>query len=617
MKHRSSCSRRSTAPVSAHHASPVILSGPVAAAVSGRAKFFLPAIATALMLTGGSALAAVATYNGTSTTFSTAFTGGAGPNGQPATGDSLLFNAGTAGSTTLSDDLLTPAAYSLAGITFSSTASAFTINPATAGTNGFTLLAAASGGTGITNNSTNLETINDLITLSGVQTFTTTAGGGNLTLGGVVSGGGITTAGSGTLTLSNSNTFTGATNIASGTVLTATLVGGLGTSSNTAGVVDNGTLNLTAAGSTYTFGGSLTGSGILNVNVSSGGNTTSLNSNLGSFAGTLNVNESGTSGGKLQINQGSLAASAINVATGATAYFNSASTTIAAAISVGGGATGEPYGQLRFGGGTNTLSGPITLTGTVTTGNFTIADFNGNLAVSGAIGQTGGTAGTAQSLSVEGQNNGNVITLAAANTYTGTTLVGGSGLGVNLRVNGSIGSTAAPAGALTVTNSSILSGAGNGTTTGILTVSSATFNTGTFLTPGATTGATTGALTLNTTSGITLNGTLAIGITATGGTSLSTNGALTLGSASILTVAGTSGAAAYDIANYGSETGTFATTTSIPSGYTINYAGSTFSAHDIELDVTAVPEPSTWIGGAVMLLSTFEVMRRRRKIQVA
>ena len=576
------------------------------------------AVAAVTALAGRSAQAATATYNGTSTNFSTGFTGGSAAGGEPATGDSLAFGTGTAG-TALTDDLLTPGAYSLGGITFNSSSLAYTITPGTAGTNGFTL---ASGGTGITNSSTNLVTINDLITLSGVQTFTTTAGGGNLTLGGIVSGtgGGITTAGNGTLTLSNSNTFTGATNIANGTVLTATLVGGLGTSSNTAGVVDNGTLNLTAAGSGYTFGGSLTGSGILNVNVSTGGSQTSLSSNLSTFAGTLNVNESGTSGGKFQITQASLAASAINVAAGATVYFNTSNVTTSAAISLGGGATGEQYGQLRLSGGTNTLSGPITLAGTVTgtnggSNNATIADFNGNLAVNGAIGQTGGTAGTAQSLSVEGQNNGNIITLAAANTYTGTTTVGESGFGVNLRVNGSIGSAAAPAGAVSVTNSSILSGAGNGTTTGILTVASATINTGTTLAPGATTGATTGTLTLNTTGGTTINGTLQIGITATGSTTLSTNGALTLGTASILTLTGTSGAAAYDVANYGAagESGTFATL-NIPTGYAVKYNDTTFNSTG-DIEVYAVPEPSTW--AIVTILAGLGIKFRRRKAQLA
>ena len=385
-------------------------------------------------LTGSSALAAVATYNGTSTTFSTAFTGGSAA-GEPATGDSLLFGSGTAG-TTLTDDLLTPGAYSLAGITFSSSALAYTIAPATAGTNGFTL---ASGGTGITNNSTNLETINDLITLSGVQTFTTTTGGGNITLGGVVSGtgSGITTAGSGTLTLSAANTFTGLTTIASGTTLVASNAGSLGTSANTAGVAISGTLNLSAAGTAYTFGGPVTGSGTINATVNGGSSTTKFGSvnSLSGFTGVINVLEAG-SGGKLELDQSPSAASAINVASGATLFMNTSPTT-AAAISLGGGATGETYGQLRTG-QNSTFNGPITLTGTVTgTNNSTITVFGNTDTINGAIGQTGG----AQSLLLGGSGSGTVI-LTTTNTYTGSTTVG---VGTAETTSSTCGSTAASA----------------------------------------------------------------------------------------------------------------------------------------------------------------------------
>ena len=144
-------------------------------------------------------------------------------------------------------------------------------------------------------------------------------------------------------------------------------------------------------------------------------------------------------------------------------------------------------------------------------------------------------------------------------------------------------------------------------------VASATVDAGGTLAPGATTGATTGALTLNTTTGLTLNGTLAIGITATGSSLLTTTGGLTLGINSILTVTGTSGAALYDLANYtGTLTGTFATLT-IPTGYTVNYAGTDFGGTSIELVATAVPEPSTWVMllGGVGTLAFVRRMRRR------
>ena len=143
--------------------------------------------------------------------------------------------------------------------------------------------------------------------------------------------------------------------------------------------------------------------------------------------------------------------------------------------------------------------------------------------------------------------------------------------------------------------------------TGILTVTSATVGAGSTLAPGATLG----ALTLNTTSGLTLNGNLTIGVAGSGDTSLSTNGLLTLSGAT-LTVNGTlNGTSNYDIANYGTLSGTFTGYTA-PTGYTLNYAGNSFGTSDIELDVTAVPEPSTWVGAMLALLAGAFVGFRRK-----
>jgi hypothetical protein len=80
----------------------------------------------------------------------------------PASGDFLVFGATTITSDT--DNLMTPAPYNVAGITFVSGAAAYTITSGTAGVNGFTLTG------NITNSSTSLETINDAIAISGTQT---------------------------------------------------------------------------------------------------------------------------------------------------------------------------------------------------------------------------------------------------------------------------------------------------------------------------------------------------------------------------------------------------------------------------------------------------------------
>jgi len=99
---------------------------------------------------------------------------------QPANGDALIFAAAGSSGTTLTDNLMTPGAYNVSGLTFTSAAPAYTINPSTSGTNGFTLAGS------LINSSTNLQTINDNIYLPrgapNTRTFTTTAGGGNITI---------------------------------------------------------------------------------------------------------------------------------------------------------------------------------------------------------------------------------------------------------------------------------------------------------------------------------------------------------------------------------------------------------------------------------------------------
>jgi fibronectin-binding autotransporter adhesin len=148
------------------------------------------------------------------------WTGGAGS--VPATGDSLVFAfSGTTGAV-LTDNLMTTATYTIAGITFNSGAPSYLINSGTAGVNGFTLAGA------ITNNSSNLETIDDAMFLSGVQTIGM-LGGGNITLGGPISGtGGITVSGTGTLTLSGNDTYTGASTYAIATTVVTGTIGALG-----------------------------------------------------------------------------------------------------------------------------------------------------------------------------------------------------------------------------------------------------------------------------------------------------------------------------------------------------------------------------------------------------
>jgi len=104
----------------------------------------------------------------------------------------------------------------LSGIT---TVNGFTFN---AGAGAFVIGGNDIGLTGnILNSSTNLQTINlNMAAIPNTTTVTMTSGGGNVTLGGLISAtGGLTTAGTGTLTLNGANSYTGATTVATNTVL--------------------------------------------------------------------------------------------------------------------------------------------------------------------------------------------------------------------------------------------------------------------------------------------------------------------------------------------------------------------------------------------------------------
>jgi autotransporter-associated beta strand protein len=125
-----------------------------------------------------------------------------GGNNPPSSGDSLIFTSATGAGGTALNNNLTSSSFNVANIIFNSGSAAFTVSG-----NAFNLTG------NITNNSTSLETINDPFSMTTARFFTTTAGGGDLALGGILSGtgGGITKAGSGTLTLSAANSYSGAT----------------------------------------------------------------------------------------------------------------------------------------------------------------------------------------------------------------------------------------------------------------------------------------------------------------------------------------------------------------------------------------------------------------------
>ena len=366
---------------------------------------------------------------------SATWAGGANWNAaQPANGDALVFAAAGISGTTLTDDLMTPGAYAVSGITFSSAAPAYTINAAAPGTNGFTLAGL------LLNSSANLQTVNDNIYLPrctpstprgapNTQTIMTTAIGGDITIGGNISGlGGIDKTGVGTLTLSGSNTYTGSTVVDAGTLLlSGTLTGGSALRVNS-----GGTLSLTGqvssssalttgggnfaysnpAATTQTLAGLTVSAGAATISNASSG-TLALGAIARSTGGTVTFAPTAGSITTTTSNTNGILGPWAFVGSGAGAlYAYSNSGTIAgytgATVESGTGALGGiPTGD------TSTVNYIITSSGTYSAMGSTRSVNTINYAASGAASQPGA--------------NNTVLTVnGIMNTGTGTLTIGGS-----------------------------------------------------------------------------------------------------------------------------------------------------------------------------------------------
>jgi autotransporter-associated beta strand protein len=227
----------------------------------------------------------------------------------------------------------------------------------------------------------------------------------------------------------------------------------------------------------------------------------------------------------------------------------------------------------------------------------------GSVAVANAISGTGTVA----------HNGSGTTSLTGANTYSGGTNINNG----TLLVNNSTGS-ATGSGAVNVNAGGTLGGGNPAGTTGFINAgaNNITINANGTLAPGNSVG----ALTL-TAANVIFAGTDASNLATyaveiSGATSdlLKITGVLDLNSLfdQISFAGAPDGTSTYALAQYSSVTGTFDNFPTLPAGYTLSYGAT-------ELDLTPVPEPATWVAGALMAIGigVFSIRRHRRRAFVA
>jgi autotransporter-associated beta strand protein len=356
---------------------------------------------------------------------------------------------------------------------------------------------------------------------------------------------------------------------------------------NSGGTVNYGTGNVTITDPTWSGGTNEihgnTSFGVLNV--SGGTNTVFGAAGPGGGPGTLTIgsgglNFSGTASPNITVNSDAGTPGKIVLAGNVTSTVTSGT----ASITSGGVATNP--GQLDLNGATRTF----------TVGNGTAAT---DMSISAQI------IGAAGGLTKAGAG---ALALTGANTYGGGTVVSAGSLFINNTTGSGTGT-----GSVTVNNSGSTLG-GTGTIGGSVTV-----NAGANIAPGnggnTTAILSTGALTLASTSNflVDLNG-MTVG---TQYDQLAVTGLVTLTGSNLVVTLGMPvqvGNTYTIISNDGTDpiTTMFAQGSTVSSGgntFSINYAGG--DGNDVTLTVTAaVPEPSTWVGGALAFAALVYMKRR-------
>lgn len=436
-----------------------------------------------------------------------------------------------AGTTRLSPNLTS--ARTVGAVTFASTAGAFTIGS----TGGYTLTI---GSGGITDNSSNTETISAALALSAAQTWTVNAGtlavtgtvstgynnltitgSGNTTISGAISGGSsgntLTKSGSGTLTLSGDNSSMGHLLSLTGGDLILTNSNALG-SSTWGNVISGGSLhlqnNITVTEGSFSIAGTGTGSGAI-VN-DSGANTLAATLNLTgdttiastagtlTLSGTVNTNSSAltlTGAGNITVNaqvsgSGDLTTAGSGTTTFQQAIYTSGDVTLGGTGTIAvNSAIGNASSLTVSNSGTTTVSGAVSV--------------NGALTVSGSGDTTFASTTSAGAVSVTGSGD----TTFASTLNASSVALGGTG---NITVSGDINSN----GAVAVTNSNsaatvALAGSINAGSNTVTIDSAATVNV-------------TGSQ-INTSGGLVVSGTGTVSVSSTlnlSGSSLTVSGAV-------------------------------------------------------------------------------------------
>ncbi|MCW1886673.1 autotransporter-associated beta strand repeat-containing protein [Luteolibacter flavescens] len=303
------------------------------------------------------------------------------------------------------------------------------VNDITFGVSGFSISSAGAG---------QLILSNDLASTFTVMNAADTATIGETLANNTGTASSLTKAGAGTLNLNGAagSSYSGGTTINAGTLI-ASHEGSLGVGP----VVNNATLNLNKANVTFTgISTALSGAGTVNVTaLGTVANSVMLNGDHSNFTGTWNIGVGATAGaGRVWMNGPDNAAATINVLPHAT-FFSTAGIHHAA-ITLGGGDTGESLGQFRLDTAGNTWTGPITLAGEMTGAGDGIVGTNaGPVYMTGIISESGGS----RPLTKVG---GGTLVLSGNNSYSGATRIMGGNISVasinNSGASGPLGTNA-------------------------------------------------------------------------------------------------------------------------------------------------------------------------------